>query len=106
MQNSNAPIDRQRAATVWEGMVDVVGAPARLIPDMVKRSWKRSLERGLSTSDALIFNEVTQAHQRFVEERSRKLISASTPELTALYGSLAKTDWMLACIDFEGTVVS
>lgn len=106
MPNPHVPIEKQQASTVRENVVDVVGMSARLMPEVIKRSWKRSRERGLSTSDSLLFNEVTQAHQRFVEERSRKLIRMSTPELTALHGSLAKNDWMLACVDSEGTVVS
>lgn len=105
MQVSDEVIGKQKADTAWESIFDSASITTNRMSEMVKRSWERSRQRGLSASDSLIFNEITLSHKRFVEERSRKLICAATPEMTTLSNSLAKTNWMLACIDFEGTVI-
>lgn len=105
MQVAHEAIGKQKTDTAWESIFDSGSITTNRMPEMVKQSWERSRQRGLSASDSLILNEITLAHQRFVEERSRQLICAAIPEMTTLSNALAKTNWMLACIDFEGTVI-
>ena len=58
--------------------------PDHLIDDSVARSWQRSRGYGLRTGDKVIFNVVTAAERRRVEDANRALVGYAEPELQRL----------------------
>ncbi|WP_020648075.1 sigma-54-dependent Fis family transcriptional regulator [Solimonas variicoloris] len=79
--------------------------PDHLIDDSVARSWQRSRGYGLRTGDKVIFNVVTHAERRRVEEANRALVGYAEPELQRLYAALSSADWVVACLNGSGKVV-
>lgn len=76
-----------------------------MLPDVVLRSWERSLQMGLTTGDRRVFNPVSRQDKSLIEERSRPLIACALPEMEKLHLALGRAGWALACIDAEGIVV-
>ncbi len=76
-----------------------------MLPDVVLRSWERSLQMGLTTGDRRVFNPVSRQDKSLIEERSRPLIACALPEMEKLHLALGRAGWALACIDAEGVVV-
>ncbi|WP_246128770.1 sigma-54-dependent Fis family transcriptional regulator [Zoogloea oleivorans] len=76
-----------------------------MLPDVVLRSWERSLQMGLTTGDRRVFNPASRQDKSLIEERSRPLIACALPEMEKLHLALGRAGWALACIDAEGVVV-
>ncbi|AYW41084.1 MULTISPECIES: sigma-54-dependent Fis family transcriptional regulator [Pseudomonas aeruginosa group] len=73
---------------------------------VVARSWQRSQNYGLSQRDNLLFEAPVVATGKQIAESNRLLLDCATPELQQLHASLAPQDWVLACLDMEGVVLS
>ena len=56
-----------------------------MLPDVVLRSWERSLQMGLTTGDRRVFNPVSRQDKSLIEERSRPLIACALPEMEKLH---------------------
>lgn len=80
-------------------------APTDLLPAVVIRSWERSLQLGLGTTDKRVFSPISRHKKALIEERSRTLISCALPEMEKLHGALGHSGWALACTDAQGIVV-
>jgi sigma-54 dependent transcriptional regulator, acetoin dehydrogenase operon transcriptional activator AcoR len=76
-----------------------------MLPDVVLRSWERSLQKGLTTSDRRVFNPVSRQEKSLIEERSRPLIACALPEMEKLHLALGHAGWGLVCLDASGIVV-
>ncbi|MCA4963651.1 sigma-54-dependent Fis family transcriptional regulator [Pseudomonas sp. Y24-6] len=75
-------------------------------PQVVARSWQRSQNYGLSQRDRLLFDAPVVASGAQIAESNRLLLTCSTPEMEQLHAALSPKDWVLACIDLEGVVLS
>lgn len=73
---------------------------------LVARSWNRSRDYGLSPSDRLLFDAPLVASGEEIIECNRLLLEYATPEMQQLHSALAMQDWVLACIDPQGVVLS
>ena len=75
-------------------------------PQVVARSWQRSQNYGLSQRDRLLFDAPVVASGAQIAESNRLLLACATPEIEQLHAALSPKDWVLACIDLEGVVLS
>ncbi|WP_429488634.1 sigma-54-dependent Fis family transcriptional regulator [Pseudomonas sp. S30_BP2TU TE3576] len=73
---------------------------------VVARSWQRSQNYGLCQRDSLLFDAPVVASGAQIAESNHLLLKCSTPEMEQLHVALSPKDWVLACIDLEGVVVS
>ncbi|HCF6145110.1 sigma-54-dependent Fis family transcriptional regulator [Pseudomonas aeruginosa] len=73
---------------------------------VVARSWQRSQNYGLSQRDNVLFDAPVVATGKQIAESNRLLLDCATPEMRQLHASLAPQDWVLACLDMEGVVLS
>lgn len=73
---------------------------------VVARSWQRSQHYGLCQRDKLLFEAPLVASGKQIAERDRLLLGCAMPEMQQLHAALAPQDWVLACIDLEGVVLS
>lgn len=73
---------------------------------VVARSWQRSQHYGLCQRDKLLFEAPLVATGKQIAERDRLLLDCAMPEMQQLHAALAPQDWVLACIDLEGVVLS
>ncbi|WP_418646940.1 sigma-54-dependent Fis family transcriptional regulator [Thauera butanivorans] len=79
--------------------------PPSLVADEVQRSWSRSLGHGLRESDQILFNPVSAAQLRRLDETHRVLLTHVEPEMQRLFTALGNARWMLACLEARGTVI-
>lgn len=79
--------------------------PTGLVADEVQRSWSRSLEHGLREHDRILFNPVSAAQLRRLDETHRVLLTHVEPEMQRLFTALDNARWMLACLEARGTVI-
>lgn len=73
---------------------------------VVERSWQRSQNYGLCQRDSLLFDAPVVASGSQIAESNRLLLTCATPEMEQLHAALSPKDWVLACIDLEGVVLS
>jgi transcriptional regulator of acetoin/glycerol metabolism len=73
---------------------------------VVERSWQRSQNYGLCQRDSLLFDAPVVASGAQIAESNRLLLTCATPEMEQLHAALSPKDWVLACIDLEGVVLS
>jgi transcriptional regulator of acetoin/glycerol metabolism len=73
---------------------------------VVERSWQRSRNYGICHRDNLLFEAPVVASNSQIAESNRLLLSCVTPEMEQLHAALSPKDWVLACLDLEGVVIS
>jgi len=73
--------------------------PANLVADEVQRSWLRSVGYGLNEHDRVLFNPVSSAKLRRIDEKYHSLLSHAVPEMERLFSALDKSLWVLACVE-------
>ncbi|WP_341644197.1 sigma-54-dependent Fis family transcriptional regulator [Thauera sp. SDU_THAU2] len=79
--------------------------PTGLVADEVQRSWSRSLEYGLREHDRILFDPVSAAQQRRLDDAHRVLLDHATPELQRLFAALDDAHWVIACLEASGTII-
>jgi len=79
--------------------------PPSLVADEVQRSWSRSLKHGLREHDRVLFNPVSAAQLRRLDDAHRVLLDHAAPELQRLFAALDNAHWVIACLEARGTVV-
>ncbi|WCM53388.1 sigma-54-dependent Fis family transcriptional regulator [Pseudomonas sp. WJP1] len=73
---------------------------------VIERSWQRSQNYGLCQRDNLLFDAPVVASGAQIAESNRLLLTCATPEMEQLHAALSPKDWVLACLDLEGVVLS
>jgi transcriptional regulator of acetoin/glycerol metabolism len=68
-------------------------------------SWIRCRESGLSFGDNAIFNPITRARQKRLEDRNRDFITSATADMEKLFSVLRGAHWAVSLIDAEGYVI-
>eukprot|EP01030_Chromulinospumella_sphaerica_P004613 gene4613-4516_t len=73
---------------------------------VIERSWQRSQNYGLCQRDNLLFDAPVVASREQIAESNRLLLTCAAPEMEQLHAALSPKDWVLACLDLEGVVLS
>ncbi|MDH4559519.1 sigma-54-dependent Fis family transcriptional regulator [Pseudomonas sp. BN411] len=73
---------------------------------LIARSWARSQQYGISPRDRVLFDAPVVVRPKDIQDHGGLLLRAASPEMEQLHGALAPKDWVLACIDMEGVVLS
>ncbi|WP_256873293.1 sigma-54-dependent Fis family transcriptional regulator [Pseudomonas taiwanensis] len=73
---------------------------------LIARSWQRSHQYGISPCDRVLFDAPVVVRPKDIQDHGGLLLRAASPEMEQLHGALAPKDWVLACIDMEGVVLS
>jgi transcriptional regulator of acetoin/glycerol metabolism len=71
----------------------------------ILESWIRCRESGLSFGDNAIFNPITRARQKRLEDRNHDFIARSTADMERLFSVLRGAHWAVSLIDAEGYVI-
>lgn len=79
--------------------------PPSLVADDVQRSWSRSIRHGLSERDRVLFNPVSAAQLRRINEVHRTLLGHAEPEMERLFSALDNAHWVLACLEVGGNII-
>ncbi|WP_424194586.1 sigma-54-dependent Fis family transcriptional regulator [Ampullimonas aquatilis] len=76
------------------------------VPRTVLNSWSRSHRYGLASSDKVIFNAVSRAEKKQIEEKHRDLIERTQTDMSSLFRAIGDKDWIIACLNTQGVVVN
>lgn len=79
--------------------------PPSLVADEVQRSWSRSLKHGLKEHDRVLFNPLSAAQLRRLDDAHHMLLKHAEPEMQGLFTALDNAHWVLACLEARGTIV-
>ncbi len=101
------------ANAIWQENIEALrgqfangefGTPGRA-RDAIVASWIRSRANGLSFGDRAIFNPVSRASQKRLEEKNRAFIRRAEGDMERLFAMLRGGDWAVSLIDANGFVL-
>ena len=103
MNKPDDPFSAQREVNV----ITAIEARNRAFgSQLVERSWERSQRYGIRTRDRVLFDAPVAVRPGQLRDYGGSLLDAARPEMEQLHASLAPRDWVLACIDLDGVVLS
>ena len=79
--------------------------PTGLVSPPIIRSWERSLEHGLHTTDQRVMSPVSRQQAQAVTEHNQRLVACALPEMERLRTMMARGNWGIVCTDTDGRVV-
>ncbi|USI77619.1 sigma-54-dependent Fis family transcriptional regulator [Sphingopyxis sp. USTB-05] len=99
------PYEGQQIRRAQFAFMDGRELPAGLVSHNVQRSWERLRQTGATPKDRARF-ERSRIPSHLLDDRgNRNLLSAATPEMEALHGSLRSKSWSVLCINPAGAII-
>lgn len=115
MVKKQAPVRRGRAVAnaIWQENIETLrgqfanGEFGTLgcARDAIVASWIRSRANGLAFGDRAIFNPISRASQKRLEEKNWEFIRRAEGDMERLFAMLRGRDWAVSLIDANGFVL-